>query len=495
MKRLFTSLVAAVALLLCACGGQAQESPWQTAYRETGQYLLSQPAPTTGSIGGEWAVIGLRRAGLLTDEMARSYKAAAEDYVRQAGSPRLHRAKSTDTSRTILGLTAAGYDATAVAGIDLTAGLSDMSYLRIQGLNGPIWALIALDCGGYAIPQAAEGEEQTTREGLVSEILSAQCPDGGWTLLGEASDVDMTAMALTSLSPYLENRDVQAAVERALTCLSRVQQDNGGFMSWGTVNSESCAQVIVALTSLGIDPAADSRFIKNGASPLDGLCAFACVGGGFRHSDELPEPPAVAPTVTKQTAPVTAAARQSHPNSVTASQVNPDRTAAKQVASDGAIVVPIEPDGMAIPNPTMFLSLRTRPRCSCHCEPVTDVTGVAIRVPRPRAAGADTLLFRASPQAGVGIRSLNSSSFIEPPPSGGGLLRVASGGVLLSPATKVPKTPLETTFQDFLSALCPVSNLPHVPRVIGFPVYRCRSKGLCHHSFPLPLRCRCLLPR
>ena len=71
------------------------------------------------------------------------------------------------------------------------------------------------------------------------------------------------------------------------------------------------------------------------------------MGGGFRHSDELPEPPAVAPTVTKQTAPVTAAARQSHPNSVTASQVNPDRTAAKQVASDGAIVVPIEPDGMA----------------------------------------------------------------------------------------------------------------------------------------------------
>lgn len=73
-----------------------------------------------------------------------------------------------------------------------------------------------------------------------------------------------------------------------MTCLSRVQQDNGGFMSWGTVNSESCAQVIVALTSLGIDPAADSRFIKNGASPLDGLCAFACAGGGFRHSDELP---------------------------------------------------------------------------------------------------------------------------------------------------------------------------------------------------------------
>ena len=60
---------------------------------------------------------------------------------------------------------------------------------------------------------------------------------------------------------------------------------------------------------------------------------------------------------------------------------------------------------------------------------------------------------------------------------------------------KYPKTPLETTFQDFLSALRPVSNLTHVPRAIGFSVYRCRSKGLCHHSFPLSLRCRCPLPR
>ena len=60
---------------------------------------------------------------------------------------------------------------------------------------------------------------------------------------------------------------------------------------------------------------------------------------------------------------------------------------------------------------------------------------------------------------------------------------------------KYPKTPLETTFQDFLGALCSVINFPYIPRVIAFPVCRCPSKGLCHHSFPLPLRCRCLLPR
>ena len=207
---------------------------------------------------------------------------------------RLHHAKSTENSRTILGLTAAGCDAANVAGVDLTAGLSDMTFVRAQGLNGPIWALIALDCGAYDIPQCADGEEQTTREGLVAEILSAQCADGGWTLMGDESDVDMTAMALTSLAPYQEETDVKAAVDAALTYLSDAQQADGGFMSWGESNSESCAQVIVALTALGIDPASDERFLKDGASPLDGLCAFACTGGGFRHSARQTKPDGMA---------------------------------------------------------------------------------------------------------------------------------------------------------------------------------------------------------
>ena len=281
-------------VLLTGCGAKTEEAPWQTAYRETGKYLQEQDALSAGSVGGEWAVIGLSRAGLLSDAAAQSYEQAAEDYVKQAGSVRLHHAKSTENSRTILGLTAAGYDAANVAGVDLTAGLTDMAYLRAQGTNGPIWALIALDCHGYDIPQCADGEEQVTREGLVAEILSYQCSDGGWALMGDESDVDMTAMALTALAPYKDDVEVKAAVDAALAYLSDAQQDDGGFMGWGTANSESCAQVIVALTALGIDPAADSRFVKNGASPLDGLCAFACEGGGFCHSNEQAEPDGMA---------------------------------------------------------------------------------------------------------------------------------------------------------------------------------------------------------
>lgn len=299
-KRTLPAWLLILVMLLTACGTPSQSAQpdstegWRKVYEETGAYLQAQAAPSVGSIGGEWAVIGLSRAGLLSDAAAQSYEQAAEDYVKQAGSVRLHHAKSTENSRTILGLTAAGYDAANVAGVDLTASLTDMAYLRAQGTNGPIWALIALDCHGYDIPQCADGEEQVTREGLVAEILSYQCSDGGWALMGDESDVDMTAMALTALAPYKDDVEVKAAVDAALAYLSDAQQDDGGFMGWGTANSESCAQVIVALTALGIDPAADSRFVKNGASPLDGLCAFACEGGGFCHSNEQAEPDGMA---------------------------------------------------------------------------------------------------------------------------------------------------------------------------------------------------------
>ena len=257
-----------------------------TIYKTTGDFMATLGTPTVNSIGGEWMVIGLARSGRTVpagyyDNVVEYVKAKAD------ANERLHPAKVTDNARVILALTAIGKDVTNVGGHNLLKGLDNMDYVQTQGINGPIWALIALDCHGYDIPQCADGEEQTTCEGLVAEILSYQCSDGGWALMGDESDVDMTAMALTSLAPYQEETDIKAAVDAALTYLSDAQQADGGFMSWGAANSESCAQVIVALTALGIDSAADSRFVKNGASPLDGLCAFACEGGGFRHSDEV----------------------------------------------------------------------------------------------------------------------------------------------------------------------------------------------------------------
>ena len=124
-----------------------------------------------------------------------------------------------------------------------------------------------------------------TREKLIQVILDAQLNDGGWDLSADKADPDMTAMAIQALAPYYKtNETVKAAVDKALEALSAMQRPDGGFASWGSVNSESCAQVIVALTALGIDPTADSRFVKNGLTVLDALAGFYVTGGGFRHT-------------------------------------------------------------------------------------------------------------------------------------------------------------------------------------------------------------------
>ena len=247
-------------------------------YSTTGQYLEELGTPAPGSIGGEWMVIGLIRSGSKVDD---AYYEAAVKYVQENADEngRLHTAKSTENSRLILALTAMGKDVTNVGGVDLLAGLNEMSYLRKQGNNGPIWALIAFNSGNYPTPAG-----DVTRESLIRAILDAQLPDGGWALSGDVSDVDMTGMALQALAPYYDsNKEVKDAVDMALQLLSGKQNADGSFNSIDGANSESVVQVIVALSALGIDAHTDERFVKNGNSALDALCAYYVADGGFKH--------------------------------------------------------------------------------------------------------------------------------------------------------------------------------------------------------------------
>ena len=247
-------------------------------YKTTGDFMSKLGTPTVNSIGGEWMVIGLARSGRTVpagyyDNVVEYVKAKAD------ANERLHPAKVTDNARVILALTAIGKDVTNVGGHNLLKGLDNMAYVQTQGINGPIWALIALDSHNY--PTMGD----VTREKLIQVILDAQLTDGGWDLSAENADTDMTAMAIQALAPYYKtNETVKAAVDKALEALSALQRNDGGFGSWGTVNSESCDQVIVALTALGIDPTTDSRFIKNGNTVLDALAGFYVNGGGFRHT-------------------------------------------------------------------------------------------------------------------------------------------------------------------------------------------------------------------
>lgn len=249
-----------------------------TIYKTTGDFMATLGTPTVNSTGGEWMVIGLARSGRTVpagyyDNVVEYVKANAD------ANERLHPAKVTDNARVILALTAIGKDVTNVGGHNLLKGLDSMAYVQAQDINGPIFTLIALDSHNY--PTMGD----VTREKLIQVILDAQLNDGGWNLSAENADPDMTAMAIQALAPYCKtNETVKAAVDKALEALSALQRTDGGFGSWDTVNSESCAQVIVALTALGIDPTADSRFVKNGHTVLDALAGFYVTGGGFRHT-------------------------------------------------------------------------------------------------------------------------------------------------------------------------------------------------------------------
>ena len=248
-----------------------------TIYKTTGDFMATLGTPTVNSTGGEWMVIGLARSGR---PVPAGYYDNVVEYVKAKAdaNERLHPTKVTDNARVILALTAIGKDVTNVGGHNLLKGLDNMAYVQTQGINGPIFTLIALDSHNY--PTMGD----VTREKLIQVILAAQLNDGGWDLSGTKADPDMTAMAIQALAPYYKtNETVKAAVDKALDVLSGLQQGDGGFGSWGTVNSESCAQVIVALTALGIDPTADSRFVKNGLTVLDALASFYVTGGGFKH--------------------------------------------------------------------------------------------------------------------------------------------------------------------------------------------------------------------
>ena len=256
-------------------------------YINTGEYMEKLGTPNVGAIGGEWMVIGLARSGRTVPGVEDYYQKAVE-YVQSSIDPetgRLHKAKSTDNSRMILALTAIGKDVTNVGGYNLLAGLSDLEFVKYQGNNGPIWALLALDSGNYPVPSGGT----TTRQALIDEILSVQTSDGGWAISGDRADSDMTGMALTALAPYYKkDPTVKQAIDKAIARLSEMQDDDGGFSTtYGDgkyiATSESTAQVLTALSALGIDGDTDSRFVKNGSSVVDALLRYYVKGGGFKH--------------------------------------------------------------------------------------------------------------------------------------------------------------------------------------------------------------------
>lgn len=255
MKKLFNFLI--FFMLLCTFSYAQVDS--------TKEYLLKNITnPTTSSTGGEWAVLGIARYEKNNDFFSTYYKNLEKKLKDSNGV--LNERKYTEYSRAIIALSSINKTPFDVAGYNLITKLTDYDKVTKQGINGAIFALIALDCKSYEI-------ESECREKYIDFILSKQLPNGGFTLDGINSNVDITAMAIQALSNYVSDEKVNETVNNALFFLSNQQEYE---------SAESIAQIIVALCEMNID-LNSVEFVKNGENLIDILNDYRLEDGSFKH--------------------------------------------------------------------------------------------------------------------------------------------------------------------------------------------------------------------
>ncbi|MDR2356686.1 MAG: hypothetical protein LBD92_01170, partial [Oscillospiraceae bacterium] len=257
------------------------EAALSEVVRELGKLGL-----TVGSQGGEWALLAAVRSGAAVtgSTFTNGYLSSLNKLLNDGGLDNITTTNYTDFARITLALSSLGIDASnySVAGetYDIAGQLTNFGRVAGQGVNGPAYALIALDSKPY-IP-----ENTAIRNQYVEYILGEEVNGGGWALSGDKADPDITAAVLQALARYRDNAAVGAAVTRGLAALKMLQDKTyGGFYSWGQYNSESAAQTVVALTALGLDPTGAEWTVGTSNNPLTALLAFYdAQNRGFRHA-------------------------------------------------------------------------------------------------------------------------------------------------------------------------------------------------------------------
>lgn len=269
----------------------AEVPGFDEAYAGAKAYIQSAvSAPVVSYLFGEWAVLGLARAKVpLSEAYVAAYYEKVVAYVQKnmgadgvLVDPESRNPTVTDNERIILALTAIGKDPANVGGKNLLTALQDKDIMKVTDtsktdINGLVMGLLALNSRNYT----------SDTSWLVQAVLEQQNKDGSWSASADTKpvgDVDMTAMALQALAPYYKdggNETVNTAVERALNWLS------GKYRS-GYDSSESCAQVVIALSALNLDANTDARFTKTvegkTLSVLGNLLQYRVAeNGGFKH--------------------------------------------------------------------------------------------------------------------------------------------------------------------------------------------------------------------
>lgn len=282
MKKMLAVLMAMI-ILLSACGKENIETDFDfsSVIEDTvKQTVAAAPNPEHSSLYGEWTVINAVRSGMeIEQNWYDTYYQNLCDALNESDGI-LSSTKNTVYSRAIIALTAIKKDPTDVAGYNLFDHYKTMDEISRQGISGVIFALIALNSGNYKLPADAE----VTVDDLIDYILDLEFEDGGWAIIGDSADVDITAQVLQALAPYQTDERVSLAIERAIELLSLRQTDEGGFYAWEGINSQTTAQVMIALTSLGIDLRTDERFIKEKGWTGSYIMQYYLGNGSFCHT-------------------------------------------------------------------------------------------------------------------------------------------------------------------------------------------------------------------
>lgn len=219
--------------------------------------LVANPAG-----GGEWYVLALSQNGKYNFS---SYESALKQYLK-------NNKVSSASSRLKFALTLS-----AIGSTDSYIYTVLNEAIGKQGIMSYVYGLHLIN-NGYT-------SQQITKAEIINKILSFQLDDGGFAIYGAYGDVDVTSMTVQAVAEYYKtNTNVKTAVDKAVEFLSKSQNDDGTFNSYGVKNPESGAQVLVALSSLNINPLTDDRFIKNNATILDGIKIFMLQNKSFSHT-------------------------------------------------------------------------------------------------------------------------------------------------------------------------------------------------------------------
>ena len=270
----FICFLSVVILLSSGCQGSTVTST-AAAQKAVEYEFKTVPRPAYGVLGGEWTVFALSRLGVqLPEGYEEIYMTSLKQTVKETRG-KLSEDKYTEYSRVCLALAALG-EASTVEGFDLLENLEDFDRVVSQGLNGAVYALLALD---------AHKNQSSVKQAYVDYIVEQQNSQGGFSFLGKesSSEADMTAMVLQCLAPYKDQEKVQNVLEKGVELLSLLQSEQGGYESGGEDSSESISQAVIALCTLGIDCNGED-FRKEGKGLLDRLLEYEQKDGSFSHT-------------------------------------------------------------------------------------------------------------------------------------------------------------------------------------------------------------------